>query len=355
MLVEPGFFRTELLTPESTSYAEPSIDDYAERTKQTVTAWNGMNGLQGGDPAKLAKALIQLASQDEPPLRWVAGADAVGDRRAEGQGPPRPGRRPPRAVQPRSPTTTPPEPCIGRRGFHRVGRHSPPATTAAIICSSITKCGCRTGLGRWYISFFKAAKKVSAAALSQHTPGAADAGVDAPGACTRCGTRPRCIASIAFTDRLVAAGVDPSVGSVGDAYDSALAETTIGLFKTELIKAEGPWRDQDHVDAASFDRVHWYNTDRSHEVHRRPHPGRRRGTLLPFQSQPRTDRMTQDTESPDISGGFSAWCMSLLRCPRLFGNVQFPRSQGAGGIVLTSLPSVTFQLWSRPSASWGVR
>jgi NAD(P)-dependent dehydrogenase (short-subunit alcohol dehydrogenase family) len=77
MLVEPGFFRTELLTPGSTSYAEPSIDDYAEKTKQTITAWNGMNGLQGGDPAKLAKALIQLASQDEPPLRWAAGADAV--------------------------------------------------------------------------------------------------------------------------------------------------------------------------------------------------------------------------------------------------------------------------------------
>jgi NAD(P)-dependent dehydrogenase (short-subunit alcohol dehydrogenase family) len=77
MLVEPGFFRTELLTPESTSYAQPSIEDYAERTKQTDTAWNGMNGLQGGDPAKLAKALVQLASADEPPLRWPAGADAV--------------------------------------------------------------------------------------------------------------------------------------------------------------------------------------------------------------------------------------------------------------------------------------
>jgi len=77
MLVEPGFFRTELLTPESTSYAKPSIDDYAEKTRQTITAWSGMSGLQGGDPAKLAKALIQLASQDEPPLRWAAGADAV--------------------------------------------------------------------------------------------------------------------------------------------------------------------------------------------------------------------------------------------------------------------------------------
>ena len=77
MLVEPGFFRTELLTPESTKYSESSIDDYAERTQQTITAWSGMNGRQGGDPAKLADALIQLASQDEPPLRFAAGADAV--------------------------------------------------------------------------------------------------------------------------------------------------------------------------------------------------------------------------------------------------------------------------------------
>src|SRR6476660_5102469 len=78
MLVEPGFFRTELLTQESTSYAEPTIADYAERTAQTVTAWKGMNGLQGGDPAKLATALVQLASEDEPPARWAAGADALG-------------------------------------------------------------------------------------------------------------------------------------------------------------------------------------------------------------------------------------------------------------------------------------
>jgi NAD(P)-dependent dehydrogenase (short-subunit alcohol dehydrogenase family) len=78
MLVEPGFFRTELLTEESTKYPEPSIDDYADKTKQTVIAWKGMNGLQGGDPAKLAKVLVQLASQDKPPLRWAAGADAIG-------------------------------------------------------------------------------------------------------------------------------------------------------------------------------------------------------------------------------------------------------------------------------------
>ena len=77
MIVEPGFFRTELLTEQSTKYPAPSIDDYAETTRQTVAGWRKMSGLQTGDPAKLAKALVQLASQAEPPLRWPAGADAV--------------------------------------------------------------------------------------------------------------------------------------------------------------------------------------------------------------------------------------------------------------------------------------
>src|SRR4051794_13594914 len=77
MLVEPGFFRTELLSPQSTQYAEPSIHDYAERTAATVAAWQGMDGKQGGDPAKLAAALIELAALDQPPVRFAAGADAV--------------------------------------------------------------------------------------------------------------------------------------------------------------------------------------------------------------------------------------------------------------------------------------
>jgi NAD(P)-dependent dehydrogenase (short-subunit alcohol dehydrogenase family) len=77
MLVEPGFFRTELLTPQSTTFASQSIDDYAERTAQTVAGWKSMNGQQVGDPAKLAGALVRLAGQEEPPLRFVAGADAA--------------------------------------------------------------------------------------------------------------------------------------------------------------------------------------------------------------------------------------------------------------------------------------
>jgi len=76
-IVEPGFFRTELLTKESTAYAELSIDDYAERTAETRPAWESMSGKQTNDPAKLAKALITVVDQEPPPLRFVAGADAV--------------------------------------------------------------------------------------------------------------------------------------------------------------------------------------------------------------------------------------------------------------------------------------
>jgi NAD(P)-dependent dehydrogenase (short-subunit alcohol dehydrogenase family) len=77
MVVEPGFFRTELLTDESTKWPEPSITDYADTTRETVTAWKKMNGQQGGDPAKLAKALVKLAGEAAPPQRWPAGTDAV--------------------------------------------------------------------------------------------------------------------------------------------------------------------------------------------------------------------------------------------------------------------------------------
>ncbi|GAB3759683.1 oxidoreductase [Ramlibacter monticola] len=77
MLVEPGFFRTELLSPDSTTFAKPSIPDYAEQTRETVTAWSGMNGKQGGDPAKLAKAIVELAGLDAPPARFAAGVDAL--------------------------------------------------------------------------------------------------------------------------------------------------------------------------------------------------------------------------------------------------------------------------------------
>src|SRR5580698_3321442 len=77
MPVEPGFFRTELLSHNSTTYAKPDIDDYAKQTREIVAAWSSMDGRQGGDPAKLADALVHLAGLKEPPTRFAAGADAV--------------------------------------------------------------------------------------------------------------------------------------------------------------------------------------------------------------------------------------------------------------------------------------
>jgi NAD(P)-dependent dehydrogenase (short-subunit alcohol dehydrogenase family) len=76
--VNPGFFRTELLTEESTNFAERTIDDYNERRAKQMEFWKGYNGQQSGDPAKLAQALITISSQDKPPRRFLAGADAVG-------------------------------------------------------------------------------------------------------------------------------------------------------------------------------------------------------------------------------------------------------------------------------------
>ena len=72
--------------------------------------------------------------------------------------------------------------------------------------------------------------------------------------------------SIAFTERLAAAGVDASVGAVGDALDNALAESVIGLFKTELIRRRGPWRTVDQVEAATLHWVDWFNHQRLLEV-----------------------------------------------------------------------------------------
>ena len=78
MVVNPGFFRTELLTEKSTNYAKTSIEDYKERNAQQQEFWKAQNGKQSGDPIKLAQALITLTNQKELPRRFIAGADAIG-------------------------------------------------------------------------------------------------------------------------------------------------------------------------------------------------------------------------------------------------------------------------------------
>ena len=68
--------------------------------------------------------------------------------------------------------------------------------------------------------------------------------------------------SIRYTERLAEAGIEPSVGSVGDSYDNALAETIVGLYKTEVIRQLGPWRNVDHVEFETLDWVDWFNNRR---------------------------------------------------------------------------------------------
>ena len=68
--------------------------------------------------------------------------------------------------------------------------------------------------------------------------------------------------SIRYTDRLAEAGIESSVGSVGDSYDNAMAESIIGLYKTELIWSRGPWKNIEEVEYATLEWVHWFNNKR---------------------------------------------------------------------------------------------
>jgi NAD(P)-dependent dehydrogenase (short-subunit alcohol dehydrogenase family) len=76
-IINPGFFRTELLTEQSTNYAVPSIKDYDEQRAKMLAYWKSQNGKQSGDPKKLARALVTIVEMENPPQRFLAGADAV--------------------------------------------------------------------------------------------------------------------------------------------------------------------------------------------------------------------------------------------------------------------------------------
>lgn len=72
--------------------------------------------------------------------------------------------------------------------------------------------------------------------------------------------------SIKYTERLADAGIDPSVGTVGDSYDNALAESIIGLFKTEVTKLLGPWKSMGQLEWETLKWLDWYNTKRQHSA-----------------------------------------------------------------------------------------
>src|SRR2546425_699924 len=76
-IVNPGFFRTKLLTKESMTFAERSIEDYADRRAEQLKWWEAQNGQQPGDPAKLARALVRVAGERSAPRRFIAGGEAL--------------------------------------------------------------------------------------------------------------------------------------------------------------------------------------------------------------------------------------------------------------------------------------
>lgn len=78
-IVDPGFFRTNLLEPSSTIWSENQVEDYAARIAALRPFWKSTSGQQGGDPAKLATALLEIASENTPPKRWMAGADSIAE------------------------------------------------------------------------------------------------------------------------------------------------------------------------------------------------------------------------------------------------------------------------------------
>jgi NAD(P)-dependent dehydrogenase (short-subunit alcohol dehydrogenase family) len=76
-IVNPGWFRTDLIRLDPSMWPQVPVDDYAERSTAQRQWWQAQNGQQSGDPAKLARALLTIASQDPPPRRFIAGADAI--------------------------------------------------------------------------------------------------------------------------------------------------------------------------------------------------------------------------------------------------------------------------------------
>lgn len=155
--------------------------------------------------------------------------------------------------------------------------------------------------------------------------------------------------SIAFTERLAAAGIDPSVGSIGDAFDNALAESVISLFKTELIKHRGPWRTADQVEIATPELHRLVQPPpavrgmRGHPARRTPRPP----TTVTTPPSPRP--ATQPHRSPDTPGRFSGGAKGVRTAPHAApapGTPQCPQARprwSSYGTNQTSPSGVTAQ------------
>ena len=100
--------------------------------------------------------------------------------------------------------------------------------------------------------------------------------------------------SVRYTNRLAESQIVASVGSKGDSYDNALAETTIGLYKTELIRNRGPWRDLDHTTFATLEYIDWFN-------HRRLHRGITPDTTYTTPAEHETNYHQTNPTTPQIA------------------------------------------------------
>ena len=118
--------------------------------------------------------------------------------------------------------------------------------------------------------------------------------------------------SIRYTERLSDAGIESSVGTVGDSYDNALAETVIGLYKTELIHPRGPWRNADHVEFATLTWIDWFNNRRLLEPIGHIPPVEYEAAYYRTQDTP-TAAVGLTPESPTKPGRFTAGFCCVTR------------------------------------------
>ena len=139
--------------------------------------------------------------------------------------------------------------------------------------------------------------------------------------------------SIRYTERLADAGIELSVGSRGDAYDNALAETVIGLFKTEVIRRRGPWRSLEAVEFAALDWVDWFNTRRLLEPSatcRRPntkHATMSRPQWLDSRNSPSDDPGTVQVRVQDYDATRNRWMVEDV-WPAASGATRAPAAAG---------------------------
>jgi hypothetical protein len=123
--------------------------------------------------------------------------------------------------------------------------------------------------------------------------------------------------SIRYPERLAEAGIEPSVGSVGDSYDNALAETINGLFKAEIIHRRGPWRSFEAVESASLEWVDWFNNRRLLEpIGNIPPPEAEANFYAALETEPIAAKLTQLTLRQTTRGSIEV-CMSRHSCKML--------------------------------------